>query len=212
MMTALPLALALAVLLVHAAAAGARHACAGASVNLSATQCDGWIALFDATTGTEWSECNAHRLDPCGCGEDADDDGTPRVQCSGDVNRSITHVDLSNMGLRGTIPRAIANLTAVEYFNIGANPGLNGTIPPFMALKALRVLYVYSNPGLHGTIPPLTGLTALQCCMCPPTPGSRHDTAPHGTDGAAADYAYSNPGLYGTIPPLTGLTALQRWL
>ena len=150
-MTALPLALALAVLLVHAAAAGARHACAGASVNLSATQCDGWIALFDATTGTGWGECGGDRLDPCGCGEDADDDGTPRVQCSGGVNRSITHVDLSNIGLRGTIPRAIANLTAVEYMNVGGNPGLNCTLLPFMALTALRQLQVYSKPGLHGT-------------------------------------------------------------
>ena len=76
LMTALPLALALAVLVVHAAAAGARHACTGASVNLSATQCDGWVALFDATNGTGWSECSAYRLDPCGCSEDTDDDGT----------------------------------------------------------------------------------------------------------------------------------------
>ena len=162
-MTALPLALALAVLVVHAAAASARHACAGASVNLSATQCDGWIALFDATTGTGWSECSADRLDPCSCGEDADDDGTPRVQCSGDVNRPITHVDLSNMGLRGTIPRAIANLTAVEYLNVGANPGLNSTIPPLTGLTALWFLQIYNCTQITGSLPRgLASLTALR--------------------------------------------------
>jgi hypothetical protein len=54
------------------------HACTGASTQLPADQCAGWIAFYDATGGPHWSHtqpgtnygkpiCSGSRTDPCSC-------------------------------------------------------------------------------------------------------------------------------------------------
>ena len=43
-------------------------ACTGSSLNLSAAQCTAWTSMYDGTGGaTQWTNCGANRLDPCGC-------------------------------------------------------------------------------------------------------------------------------------------------
>ena len=81
--------------------------CTGtASAALPAAECAAWIALFDATQGTQWFGCSANRLDPCACG----------TTCA---HRHITGLILPSMNLQGSLPAAIKNLTklAVVYLS-----------------------------------------------------------------------------------------------
>jgi hypothetical protein len=59
-------------------------ACANSSANLAAAECTAWLSLYDGTGGaTQWTHCQANRLDPCNCSYVAS--GHPRgVTCSAD--------------------------------------------------------------------------------------------------------------------------------
>ena len=93
------------------------------SAALPAAECEAWVALFDATNGTQWSSCNSTRLDPCAC-----DDGRSAVMCAND---HVTELFLENMNLQGSLPAAITNLTAVTRLELYGNK-LTGLVPPLL--------------------------------------------------------------------------------
>jgi hypothetical protein len=63
-------------------------ACAGKSKNLTAAECTAWVLLYDGTGGaTQWTNCGANRLDPCGCSYV--DSGTHGVTCGADGQHTL---------------------------------------------------------------------------------------------------------------------------
>jgi hypothetical protein len=141
-----------AALLLSAAPAAA---CSGSSANLAAGQCLAWQALFDATGGKTWTKC-ADRDDPCACGGSSCDASQDFVcvQCAAD---SITGIALSNVGMEGTLPDAVSNLSFLTQLSLTKN-ALTGTIPAtgVAKLTALTGLYL-ANTEMTGTLPGSVG-------------------------------------------------------
>merc|ERR1712113_361958 len=115
-------------------------ACAGKSANLSEVDCRAWQDLFDATGGsTTWIACKTLRSDPCSClaanGEVAcgfisDDAGSEPVL-------RVVGLGLQVNGLSGSLPRSLANMTALTDLQLEGNhvglpgsSGLGGLLPP----------------------------------------------------------------------------------
>ncbi|XP_065016596.1 LRR receptor-like serine/threonine-protein kinase IOS1 isoform X2 [Musa acuminata AAA Group] len=64
----------------------------------------------------------------------------------------VTSLDLFNRGLKGDIPAAIGNLSAITYLNLSRNT-FTGPIPPFLAnLNSLQTLDLSGNQ-LDGLVP-----------------------------------------------------------
>ncbi|CAL9105489.1 unnamed protein product, partial [Musa textilis] len=64
----------------------------------------------------------------------------------------VTSLDLSYLGLKGDIPAAIGNLSAITYLNLSRNT-FTGHIPPFLAnLNSLQTLDLSGNQ-LEGSVP-----------------------------------------------------------
>lgn len=78
--------------------------------------------------------------------------------------RSLRTLALTNLGLFGTIPRELGNLTTLRLqLVIDFNPSLSGTIPHELGkLASLQNFLIYSNPRLSGTIPPEVGNLVAQ--------------------------------------------------
>lgn len=121
--------------------------CTGA-VDIDPLDCEVLEALYVATGDAipGWTEATP----PCSwlgitCGPDG----------------RVTSVDLSNLGLSGTIPPALGNLQELEVLRLGGNR-LTGTVPAALANAALlQRLELQSNllTGLEPNV--LTGLTSL---------------------------------------------------
>jgi hypothetical protein len=111
------------------------------SANLPVEECDAWLALFDATGGTEWTHCSASRTDPCGC-----DMGVPWAACGGQggglcckrsaepAGPGTTHVSelyLGDSNLSGRLPQSLMGLRQLRVINLACN-ALTGLVPPHM--------------------------------------------------------------------------------
>lgn len=72
------------------------------------------------------------------------------MHCEGD--RRVTGVNLSRLGLNGTIDPALASLVSLRFILLSGN-NISGSIPPAIArLPSLRVLDVSDNV-LAGVLP-----------------------------------------------------------
>ena len=111
------------------------------SANLPSEECDTWLAFFDSTHGTEWTNCKASRTDPCGC-----DMGVPWAACGGQggglcckreakaVGPGTTHVSeiyLGDSNLAGALPQSLKGFTKLKWINLACN-ALTGPVPPHM--------------------------------------------------------------------------------
>eukprot|EP01124_Arcella_intermedia_P015641 TRINITY_DN22192_c0_g1_i1.p1 TRINITY_DN22192_c0_g1~~TRINITY_DN22192_c0_g1_i1.p1 ORF type:complete len:561 (-),score=90.52 TRINITY_DN22192_c0_g1_i1:20-1657(-) len=94
--------------------------------------------LYNATGGPKWSK-NANWLvgDPC-----ISNNKWNGISC---VGTSVTDISLANLGLNGTLPVSIGDLTALTHINLGYNE-LSGTIPSQIGLlKQLTKLHLENN-------------------------------------------------------------------
>lgn len=78
------------------------------------------------------------------------------VTCSEEKNTRIISLNLTSFGISGTLPKDIANLTAISSLWLGGNK-LSGTIPDMSSLKALKSLHLEDNK-LEGSIPQSLGV------------------------------------------------------
>ena len=111
------------------------------------TDRDVLVALFQATAGTGWANRDNWLSDaPIGTW----------YGVTTDENGRVTELDLSENGLRGTIPTALGMLTYLETLALAHNL-LSGSIPLQLGnLNNLQTL-VLSENQLIGTIPPQLG-------------------------------------------------------
>ena len=106
--------------------------CTGSSAGLPPSECNAWGALYDATVGTNWTQCRGSRPDPCRCATDYG-----KVTCSKDAagNNHITGIALTSggnappFGLSGTLPEELTNLTALTFLDLSFNEHLYGSTP-----------------------------------------------------------------------------------
>eukprot|EP00257_Ricinus_communis_P016259 XP_015574373.1 probable LRR receptor-like serine/threonine-protein kinase At1g67720 [Ricinus communis] len=77
------------------------------------------------------------------------------VACSRDKLARVVSLDLTGMGISGSIPSSIGNLSAITHLWLGENK-LYGSIPDMSALKDLQTLHLDNNQ-LEGTIPQSLG-------------------------------------------------------
>lgn len=77
------------------------------------------------------------------------------VTCSEGTRIRVIALNLTSMGLSGSLSPSIANLTALSNILLGNN-SLSGPIPDLSPLKALAILHLEKNQ-LRGTIPPSLG-------------------------------------------------------
>ncbi|KAJ9538492.1 hypothetical protein OSB04_031225, partial [Centaurea solstitialis] len=77
------------------------------------------------------------------------------VTCSSGSRIRVTGLNLTSMGLSGSLSPNIANLTALSDLWLGNN-GLSGSIPDFSNLKLLKTLHLEDNQ-FNGRIPSSLG-------------------------------------------------------
>ncbi|XP_057805952.1 probable LRR receptor-like serine/threonine-protein kinase At1g67720 isoform X2 [Salvia miltiorrhiza] len=77
------------------------------------------------------------------------------VTCSYGPRIRVVSLNLTSMGLSGSISPSISRLTALSTILLGNN-SLSGTIPNLSSLKGLQILHLQDN-RLGGTIPPSLG-------------------------------------------------------
>ncbi|CAK7329868.1 unnamed protein product [Dovyalis caffra] len=77
------------------------------------------------------------------------------VQCSRDKLARVVALNLTSMGISGSLPSSIANLTAVNHIWLGGNK-LSGSIPNLSTLKKLQTLHLENNK-FEGPIPQSLG-------------------------------------------------------
>ncbi|KAK3040722.1 hypothetical protein RJ639_028012 [Escallonia herrerae] len=87
--------------------------------------------------------------DPCNWGQ---------VQCSTD--KRVTRIQLGHLGLKGTLPATLNNLTALQVLEFQSNV-LTGPLPSLSGLSSLQSLLLSNNQFL--SIPPdfFTGMSSL---------------------------------------------------
>jgi hypothetical protein len=99
--------------------------------------------LYDAANGTTWNNnrgWSSLTTTPCSA--------VFGVTC--DANGFVAGLDLTRNNLRGTIPAALGNCSALEHLYLGGN-SLTGTLPS-LAGCPLQGLHLFSN-ALHGSVP-----------------------------------------------------------
>ncbi|XP_010521450.1 PREDICTED: probable LRR receptor-like serine/threonine-protein kinase PAM74 isoform X2 [Tarenaya hassleriana] len=69
------------------------------------------------------------------------------VTCSKGLVSRVTSLNLTNLGLAGSLPSSVNKMTALKDFWIGKNK-LTGTIPDLSLMKRLETLYVFVKPNL----------------------------------------------------------------
>lgn len=106
---------------------------------------DALLALFTATSGTQWSEASRWNVSDGVCQWQG-------VQCNESSN-DVVALELINNHLQGTLPIQISSLTALQTIAIDNSPLLQGSIPAeWSALSSLKVLII-RNTSIGGTIP-----------------------------------------------------------
>ncbi|XP_050209381.1 putative leucine-rich repeat receptor-like serine/threonine-protein kinase At2g14440 [Mercurialis annua] len=78
------------------------------------------------------------------------------VKCSRDRLARVVTLDLTGMGISGSLPSSIGNLSAITHLWLGENK-LSGPIPDLSAIKDLQTLHLDNNE-FEGSIPPSLGL------------------------------------------------------
>ncbi|XP_076942068.1 putative LRR receptor-like serine/threonine-protein kinase PAM74 [Bidens hawaiensis] len=73
------------------------------------------------------------------------------VTCSNGTNIRVTGLNLTSMGLSGSLSPNIANLTALNDLWLGNN-SLSGSLPDFSTLRMLKTLFLQDN-NLTGRVP-----------------------------------------------------------
>jgi hypothetical protein len=115
----------------------------------SPASCAAWVQFFDSTNGNAWGPCSANRNTPSGCAG---------VKHSG---ADITEIALPNMGLEGTLPPSLGQLTAMKRLALMGN-NLYGEVPDLSGATALERLELNSN-AFGGAVPAsLGGMAGLQ--------------------------------------------------
>jgi Leucine-rich repeat (LRR) protein len=145
-----------------------------AQTQIPGAECNALRALYNSTNGASWTDHTGWLQTDTPCSWHG-------VFCVSETN--VTHLNLSNNHLIGSIPTELGSLTKLQYLNLGSNQ-LIGSIPTGLgSLANLMVLYLYGN-GLTGYIPPVSGLANL------------------------AELDLRNNYLTGYIPPVDSLTKL----
>jgi Leucine-rich repeat (LRR) protein len=134
-------------------------ACNGTSSTLTANDCSAWQRFTRDPVYTKWAveRCGTKvHTDPCSCTFHT------KVQCSND---RITQLDMHSQSLPvNGLPMALLALTGLTHLDLGQN-NLGGTIPGSIAkLTALTFLGLCCNnlDGIPTTFGKLTGLVQLQ--------------------------------------------------
>lgn len=132
----------------------------------------------------------------------------PRVTCT---HGHVTSLDVSYLGLTGTISPAVGNLTYLETLNLNRN-ALSGSIPASLGrLKRLNYLGLCDNGGVSGEIPDsLRNCTNLAVAYL--NNNSLAGAIPDwlGTLPSLSTLWLTHNSLSGEIPPSLGnLTKLQ---
>ncbi|KAK2981356.1 hypothetical protein RJ640_013147 [Escallonia rubra] len=101
-------------------------------------------------------------------------EGTPfcnrfGVSCSSD--QRVTALTLPNMGLRGTIPKEIGNLTLLVYFNI-SNNSFHGYVPAELSTIPAAIFNISSLQSINSETIAYMGLY-LNTCATPSTISTR---------------------------------------
>ena len=109
--------------------------CTGSSANIPDSECKVWGEMWTDLSGPTWHMCNttAYQTDPCSC------KGTFPGPCQGgqcwsnvgcdDAKTHIVGFKLG-LGMKGTIPESISQLTAVTFIYIQAHDtALTGALP-----------------------------------------------------------------------------------
>ncbi len=105
-------------------------------------------ALYRSTQGENWAANFNWGHDEVPLGE--------WYGVSTDRSGRVTHLDLYQNGLQGTLPMELGDLSELQQLSLNSNH-LNGSIPPTLGqLSKLKSLYLAGNP-LSGSIPPELG-------------------------------------------------------
>ncbi|KNA16995.1 hypothetical protein SOVF_084130 [Spinacia oleracea] len=126
-------------------------------------------------------------------------------------NGSVTRLNLTNVGLTGTIPPEVGYMISLTELRINLN-NLTGPIPPSIGnLRGLKTLSVYGNK-LSGSLPKeFDNLTNLTLCFLSNNTlsGSLPEKICQG--GILQDFCASNNRFSGTVPKgLKNCTSLTR--
>ena len=129
-------------------------------------------AIYDATNGATWTEPFRWTQGQI--------DGYPGTTLYGieTANGDITYIALDGIGLTGTLPNELNNLTALVGISVAKN-SITGTIPDLSGLQQLETLDLANN-DLSGSFPShignLSSLVTLNLTSKPPP--SNHFTGP----------------------------------
>jgi hypothetical protein len=116
-------------------------------------ECEALAALYDSTDGPGWTDNSGWLLTDTPCSWFG-------ILCSPPGH--VSHIDLGNNNLAGSIPSQLGNLPGLDFLQLGYNH-IEGSIPPQLGnLSNLTSLSVHDN-NLGGPIPPELGsLPALE--------------------------------------------------
>jgi hypothetical protein len=149
--------------------------CTGESAWLHREDCVAWVDFFDATAGSSWLACSEARTDPCSCSGASmvlPPHAAANVTCNSSETHTIGAVSLHGLGLNGDIGAAIAALSKLDglrKLDLGDNQ-LTGVLPARILNTDVNYLDLGANPGLLGSIPDrlgsLTDLKYLNLSRC----------------------------------------------
>ena len=124
----------------------------------------------------------------------------------------VVYIELWRMGLNGTIPKELGNLSELQTLHLNAN-GLTGSIPPELGqLSKLRWLKLYNNK-LTGSIPPQLGkLAQLEVLYLESNDLEGAIPPKLGRLSKLTTLRLSNNDLTGSIPPQLGKLAQLKSL
>lgn len=137
--------------------------CSGSS-DLDPSQCAAWQEFFDSTNGHGWRTAINSRSDPCNI---HGNHGLASV-ASYCIGPNLVSLDLSDNGLKGTLPDSIGELKGLQFLVLSNNneplggrnsaKALHGSIPESIGnLTELQVLDLGGSDWLTGTIPKVIG-------------------------------------------------------
>ena len=107
--------------------------------------------------GLSWKNCADKRTDPCACNRpvlvsevtDLFDTQNTTVICAGP---HLTEIHVSGNGLKGTLPDAMTQLTALKKFDGDGSQFAHGALDVFSKIMSLQYLWL-EGCSLIGTIP-----------------------------------------------------------